>query len=303
MTMTDQIVLVKETKTCSYVLIIHTPRLCTEPGFKSRAQVRDEALIRCREIVTSLPPHVIQQQQQQAGSAEYVVMSSEHPVSDLIAPYEPLIQIPAQSFAPPPARGAGAAGNGNGGAAGATNNGGTGSPPTSKLLMESEKSEKVKQDKKLSAIRQAIQALLVAEGNALGLDDEDDDYYERAGEGAQGDNNNGPFRVIQVDEDGNEFVVELEVLDLFFPEDQDDTLEEGSGEERERDGAEPYMKEADVQRSRAIHDAVREALRGVGYSVDDTRTTTKPKKSKQQQQQQQQERRRKKEYSGPYDEL
>jgi protein OS-9 len=53
MTMTDNILFVKEAKTCSYVLVIHTPRLCSEPGFKSRLEFREEALIRCRQIVHS----------------------------------------------------------------------------------------------------------------------------------------------------------------------------------------------------------------------------------------------------------
>jgi protein OS-9 len=49
--MTDSIMFVKETKTCHYVLVINTPRLCGEPGFKSRVDQRDEALIRCRQVV------------------------------------------------------------------------------------------------------------------------------------------------------------------------------------------------------------------------------------------------------------
>ncbi|KAF9005568.1 hypothetical protein BDQ17DRAFT_1353386 [Cyathus striatus] len=53
MTMTDNILFVKEAKTCSYVLVINTPRLCGEPGFKSRRDSGEEALIRCREIVDS----------------------------------------------------------------------------------------------------------------------------------------------------------------------------------------------------------------------------------------------------------
>lgn len=56
MTMTDSILLVKETKTCSYVLVINTPRLCGEPGFKSRRDAAEEAEIRCREVVDTLPP-------------------------------------------------------------------------------------------------------------------------------------------------------------------------------------------------------------------------------------------------------
>ena len=51
MTMTDTILLVKESKTCRYEMVIHTPRLCGEPGFKNRLQQREEAHIRCREIL------------------------------------------------------------------------------------------------------------------------------------------------------------------------------------------------------------------------------------------------------------
>jgi protein OS-9 len=51
MTMTDSVMFVKETKTCHYVLVVNTPRLCGEPGFKSRVDQRDEALIRCRQVV------------------------------------------------------------------------------------------------------------------------------------------------------------------------------------------------------------------------------------------------------------
>lgn len=53
MTMTDTILFVKEARTCSYVLVIHTPRLCGVPGFKSRRDAREEAYIRCREVVAS----------------------------------------------------------------------------------------------------------------------------------------------------------------------------------------------------------------------------------------------------------
>jgi protein OS-9 len=53
MTMTDTILFVKEVKTCSYILVIHTPRLCGEPGFKSRLDARESSTIRCREIVDS----------------------------------------------------------------------------------------------------------------------------------------------------------------------------------------------------------------------------------------------------------
>ena len=51
MTMTDSIMFVKETKTCHYILVVNTPRLCGEPGFRSRIDHRDAALIRCRQVV------------------------------------------------------------------------------------------------------------------------------------------------------------------------------------------------------------------------------------------------------------
>ena len=51
MTMTDNIMFVKETKTCNYILVVNTPRLCGEPGFKSPIDQREEALIRCRQVV------------------------------------------------------------------------------------------------------------------------------------------------------------------------------------------------------------------------------------------------------------
>ena len=52
MTMTDTILFVKETQTCHYVLHIATPRLCGEPGFKSRIDAEEEHYIRCREVVS-----------------------------------------------------------------------------------------------------------------------------------------------------------------------------------------------------------------------------------------------------------
>ncbi|KAF8320093.1 hypothetical protein DL93DRAFT_2164265 [Clavulina sp. PMI_390] len=35
-----------------YVLVIHTPRLCGEPGFKSERASQDESVLRCREVVS-----------------------------------------------------------------------------------------------------------------------------------------------------------------------------------------------------------------------------------------------------------
>ncbi|TEB31253.1 hypothetical protein FA13DRAFT_1754770 [Coprinellus micaceus] len=55
MVMTDHILFVKEAKTCSYVLVIHTPRLCGEPGFRSRRDSSENSVIRCREVVDALP--------------------------------------------------------------------------------------------------------------------------------------------------------------------------------------------------------------------------------------------------------
>jgi hypothetical protein len=37
--------------TCHYILVINTPRLCGEPGFKLRIGLRNAALIRCRQVV------------------------------------------------------------------------------------------------------------------------------------------------------------------------------------------------------------------------------------------------------------
>lgn len=52
MAMSDTILFVKEAKTCSYVLVINTPRLCSEPGFKSTRDVTEQAYIQCREVVS-----------------------------------------------------------------------------------------------------------------------------------------------------------------------------------------------------------------------------------------------------------
>src|SRR6202012_1408980 len=54
-TTTDAIMFVKETSTCKYSLVIHTPRLCGEPGFKSRAEQTEAAQIRCRQVMDSPP--------------------------------------------------------------------------------------------------------------------------------------------------------------------------------------------------------------------------------------------------------
>ena len=47
----DKILLIKETSVCNYVLVIHTPRLCGEPGFKSERASQDESVLRCRQVL------------------------------------------------------------------------------------------------------------------------------------------------------------------------------------------------------------------------------------------------------------
>ena len=69
MTMTDSIMFVKETKTCHYILVINTPRLCGEPGFKSRVDKHEEALIRCREVVDATT----------LANADDQLLESDHP--------------------------------------------------------------------------------------------------------------------------------------------------------------------------------------------------------------------------------
>ncbi|KZT60428.1 hypothetical protein CALCODRAFT_492479 [Calocera cornea HHB12733] len=55
MTTTDGILLVKETRTCQYVLVLQTPRLCSEPGFRSERDSEPVNAVRCREIVETAP--------------------------------------------------------------------------------------------------------------------------------------------------------------------------------------------------------------------------------------------------------
>jgi len=77
MAMTDHILFVKETKTCSYVLVIHTPRLCGEPGFKSPKDANEQGSIRCREIVSELPPA----ETNAAAQAHWPVPSGDTPLN------------------------------------------------------------------------------------------------------------------------------------------------------------------------------------------------------------------------------
>ena len=52
MTTTDVIYLVKEMAICSYVVIIHSPHLCSLPGFRTPQVDVDPAGIRCRQVVS-----------------------------------------------------------------------------------------------------------------------------------------------------------------------------------------------------------------------------------------------------------
>lgn len=60
-------------------MVIHTPRLCGEPGFKSRLDAREEAYIRCREIVDSTTDS-----KAQLGS----LLETDHPVK--LLPHKPI---------------------------------------------------------------------------------------------------------------------------------------------------------------------------------------------------------------------
>lgn len=87
MTMTDSIMFVKETRTCEYQLVIHTPRLCGEPGFKSRLEQMPETAIRCREVVDNVE------------SVDPTLPEARHPFKR-----KPRQPIPAPPSAPPPTK-------------------------------------------------------------------------------------------------------------------------------------------------------------------------------------------------------
>jgi len=83
MTMADSILLVREAKTCSYVLVVQTPRLCGEPGFRSRLETRNESLVRCRQIIDTTsdqvsPSESTQLEQRQTGE-QVDLNESDHP--------------------------------------------------------------------------------------------------------------------------------------------------------------------------------------------------------------------------------
>lgn len=81
--MTDSILLVREAKTCSYVLVVQTPRLCGEPGFRSRLEMRDESLVRCRQIIDPTPdqsPSESTQLEQRQTGEQVNMNESDHPL-------------------------------------------------------------------------------------------------------------------------------------------------------------------------------------------------------------------------------
>lgn len=88
MTMTDTILFVKETQTCHYVLHIATARLCGEPGFRSRRDTREEAYVRCREVVTP----------EQHARTDSTLPEADHPFK-----MPPRAEKPVIAPAPPPA--------------------------------------------------------------------------------------------------------------------------------------------------------------------------------------------------------
>ncbi len=95
MTMTDTIMFVKETKTCHYILVINTPRLCGEPGFKSRVDQHEEASIRCRQVVDATT----------LTNADNSLPESDHPYRQRRAPTPPpLDAAEAAAAAPEPGR-------------------------------------------------------------------------------------------------------------------------------------------------------------------------------------------------------
>ena len=93
MTMTDTILFVKETKTCSYVLVIHTPRLCGEPGFKSLRDKGEESLIQCREV-HDVPPSASGAEKPQNHHHQ----GADHPIK--LSRKRPVLPPPAEESNP-----------------------------------------------------------------------------------------------------------------------------------------------------------------------------------------------------------
>ncbi|KAI9065159.1 hypothetical protein FKP32DRAFT_1610865 [Trametes sanguinea] len=86
MTMTDTILFVKETQTCHYVVHIATPRLCGEPGFRSRVDSAEEHPIRCREVLDA----------EHYNSADRSLPEASHPFR-FVRPQKKVIASPPPS--------------------------------------------------------------------------------------------------------------------------------------------------------------------------------------------------------------
>lgn len=104
LTMTDSILLVREAKTCSYVLVVQTPRLCGEPGFRSRLETRDESFVRCRQIIDPTsdqvsPSESTQLEQRQTGE-QVNVNEFDHPLHLLKRESRFIIPTPAPLQSP-----------------------------------------------------------------------------------------------------------------------------------------------------------------------------------------------------------
>ncbi|CAE6488174.1 unnamed protein product [Rhizoctonia solani] len=78
MSSVDQIMFVKEVSVCNYLIVIHTPRICSEPGFKSQRDSVKAAPIRCRHIVPE-------------DTVEFDRTQFESPVPHSIAPALPIL--------------------------------------------------------------------------------------------------------------------------------------------------------------------------------------------------------------------
>jgi protein OS-9 len=85
----DTILFVKETRTCAYVLVVHTPRLCAVPGFRAPQDAHEQAEVRCRQVVDEL------------GSTNPLLPPSEVPAGLVVQ----VPSIPAPPVTAPPAKG------------------------------------------------------------------------------------------------------------------------------------------------------------------------------------------------------
>lgn len=97
--MTDSILLVREAKTCSYVLVVQTPRLCGEPGFRSRKETREESLVRCRQIINhpsdQVSPSESTQLEHRQTAEQANLNESDHPLHLLNRQSRFIIPTPA----------------------------------------------------------------------------------------------------------------------------------------------------------------------------------------------------------------